>query len=69
MSYGVIFWGNSTDSKRVFNIQKKIIRITAGVKISLAENYAINLIYFPLLSLLSFVVDNMEKFQILTYTV
>jgi hypothetical protein len=31
MSYGVIFWGNSTDSKRVYIIQKKII-IMAGVK-------------------------------------
>jgi hypothetical protein len=26
-SYGVFLWGNSTDSKIVFNIQKKIIRI------------------------------------------
>jgi hypothetical protein len=32
MSYGVIFWENSTNSKRVFNIQNKIIRIMAGVK-------------------------------------
>jgi hypothetical protein len=32
MSYGVIFWGNSTDSKRAFIIQNKIIRIMAGVK-------------------------------------
>jgi hypothetical protein len=32
MSYGVYFWENSSDSKIVFNIQKKIIRIMAGVK-------------------------------------
>jgi hypothetical protein len=32
MSYGIIFWGNSTDSKKLFYIQKKIIRITAGTK-------------------------------------
>jgi hypothetical protein len=32
MSYGIIFWGNSTDSKKVFYIQKKIIRIMAGTK-------------------------------------
>jgi hypothetical protein len=25
MSYGILFWGNSTDSKKVFYIQKKII--------------------------------------------
>jgi hypothetical protein len=32
MSYGIIFRGNSTDSKRVFIIQNKIIRIMAGFK-------------------------------------
>jgi hypothetical protein len=32
ISYGVIVWGNSADSKIVFNIQKKIIRIMTGVK-------------------------------------
>jgi hypothetical protein len=32
MSYGIIFWGNSDDSKKVFYIQKKIIRIMAGTK-------------------------------------
>jgi hypothetical protein len=32
MSYGIIFWGNSTDSKKVFYIQKIIIRIMAGIK-------------------------------------
>jgi hypothetical protein len=32
MSYGIIFWENSTDSRKVFYIQKKIIRIIAGTK-------------------------------------
>jgi hypothetical protein len=32
MSYEIIFWGNSSDSKKVFYIQKKIIRIMAGTK-------------------------------------
>jgi hypothetical protein len=27
MSYGLIFWGNSTDSDDIFRIQKRIIRI------------------------------------------
>jgi hypothetical protein len=31
-SYWVIFWKNSTDSKKVFYLQKKIIRIMAGTK-------------------------------------
>jgi hypothetical protein len=32
MSYGIIFWENSTDSKKVFYIRKKSIRIMAGTK-------------------------------------
>jgi hypothetical protein len=69
MSYGIIFWGNSTDSKKVFYTQKRIIRIMAGAKrrapcrelfnkfniLPLASEF--------LLSLLSFIVDNMDKFQ------
>jgi hypothetical protein len=26
MKYGIIFWGNSSDSKKVFTLQKKIVR-------------------------------------------
>jgi hypothetical protein len=70
MSYGVIFWGNSTDSKRVFIIQKKIIRIMAGVKrrVSCRKLFKkFNILplvsEFLLLALLSFIVDNMEKLQ------
>jgi hypothetical protein len=32
MSYGIILGGNSTDSKKVFYIQKGIIRIMAAAK-------------------------------------
>jgi hypothetical protein len=32
VSCGATFWGNSTHSIQVINIQKKIIRIMAGVK-------------------------------------
>jgi hypothetical protein len=31
VTYGVIFWGNSTDTNKVFLLQKKIIRIMMGV--------------------------------------
>jgi hypothetical protein len=69
MSCGIIFWGNSTYSKKVFYIQKKIIRTMAGTKrrascrklfkkfniLPLASEF--------LLSLLSFVVDNIKKYQ------
>jgi hypothetical protein len=26
MKYGIIFWGNSSDSRKVFTLQKKIVR-------------------------------------------
>jgi hypothetical protein len=32
MLYGITVWGNSVDSKKVSTIQKKIVRIIAGVK-------------------------------------
>jgi len=32
MKYGIIFWGNSSNSKMTFTLQKKVIRIMAGVK-------------------------------------
>jgi hypothetical protein len=31
MSYGIIFWGNSTHSTQIFNIQKRIIRVIMKV--------------------------------------
>jgi hypothetical protein len=45
MSYGAVFWGNSTESKKVCNIKKKIIRtIMASIKRkwSLVQNYLRN---------------------------
>jgi hypothetical protein len=58
LTYGVTFWGNSPERKKVFSIPKKIIRIKVGV------------VRNSLLSLLLFIVDNMEKFkQILAYIV
>jgi len=30
MEYGIISWGNSKESKRVFQLQKKIIKFTTG---------------------------------------
>jgi hypothetical protein len=32
MKYGIIFWGNSSDSKKVFIFQKKIVRFMIGIK-------------------------------------
>ena len=32
LEYGIIFWGNSTESKKIFLVQKRIIRIMTGSK-------------------------------------
>jgi len=32
MTYGLIFWGNSPDSIKIFRLQKKIIRIMMGCR-------------------------------------
>jgi hypothetical protein len=32
MKYEIIFWRNSSDSKKVFTLQKRIIRLMIGVK-------------------------------------
>jgi hypothetical protein len=69
MSHGIIFWGNSTDSKKVSYIQKKIIRIMADTKrrASFRELFKkFNILPLAseiLLSLLSCVVDIIETFQ------
>jgi hypothetical protein len=69
MSCGVILWVNSADSRRVLVIQKKIIRIMAGVKRrvscrKLCRKFNIcPLVSKFLLSSLSVIVDDMEKFQ------
>ena len=68
MTYGVIFWGNSSDSKRVFLVQKRAIRAICGVSsrmscrplfsrlgiLTLASQY--------IFSLMSFVVNNINLF-------
>jgi hypothetical protein len=75
LSYGLIFWGNSTDSNKVFYIQKKIIRIMAGVKSSLSCRKFQKFNILPLASefilcLLSFVVKNWRNFkEIQMYTI
>jgi hypothetical protein len=69
MSYGIIFGGNSTDSKNYFTSKNTIIRIMAATKrIASCRELLKKFNILPLaseflLSLLSFVVDNMKKFQ------
>jgi hypothetical protein len=69
MKYGIIFWGNSSDSKRVFTLQKKTVKIMVGVKPQhLCREVLKKLQILPLpceyiFSLLIFIINNQKQFQ------
>jgi hypothetical protein len=66
MSYGLIFWGNSSYSINIFRLQKKAIRIITGIGIrDSCRNYLKKLKILPLqsqylLSTLLFVANNIH---------
>jgi len=68
MSYGLIFWGNSTNSKCVFKLQKQAIRIIMGARNrDSCREFFKQLRILPLCaqyiySLLTFVVNNRKLF-------
>jgi len=70
ISYGIIFWGNSTYSNIIFKIQKRVIRIMMNVRNKeFCRELFKNLNILPLhsqyiLSLLLFVVKNLNMFII-----
>jgi hypothetical protein len=63
MKYRIIFWDNSSDSKKIFTLQKKIVRIMVGVKPqnSCRELFKrLQILPFPceyILSLLNFIIQ------------
>jgi hypothetical protein len=67
VNYGLIFWGNSSHSVKIFKIQKNIIRILTGCRgRDSCRDLFKKLKILPLqsqyiLSLLLFVVDNKNK--------
>jgi hypothetical protein len=69
MKYGIIFWGNSLDSKKVFTLQKKIVGIMMGVesRSSCREIFKrLQILSFPceyIYSLKNFITNNEEPFQ------
>jgi hypothetical protein len=69
MKYGIILGGNSSNSTRVFTLQKKIIRIMAGAKPrNSCRSLFKKLDILPLpceyiFSLMNFTVNNLELFQ------
>jgi hypothetical protein len=68
MRYGIVFWGNSSEAKKIFLLQKKTVRIIMGMKprepcrleftmlniLTLASQY--------ILSLMTFKINNLEYF-------
>ena len=70
MKYGLIFWGNSPDSIKIFRLQKKIIRIMMCCKSrDSCRKLFLNLEILPLrsqyiLSLLLFMIRNKNQFQV-----
>jgi len=69
MTYGVIFWGNSTDRNKVFKLQKRAIRLITNSSNRtscrrLFKKLGILLLQTQyILSLALFVVKNMEIFM------
>jgi hypothetical protein len=68
MSYGIIFWGNSSYSIKIFKLQKRVIRIITDAKNrdscrELFKNLKIlTLISQYIFSVVSFIVDNPEDY-------
>ena len=67
--YGIIFWGNSTTSYKVFKLQKSVIRIVPGAEPRAScrglfrrlEILPVSCQY--ILSLMLFIVDNPDNFR------
>jgi len=70
MSYGLIFWGNSTDSNNIFKIQKRLIRIiTNSNKNAPCRELFKSLNILPLqlqyiYSILLFITKNKDQFSL-----
>jgi hypothetical protein len=69
MTYGLLFWGNSLDSIKIFRLQKKIIRMTGFRHTDSCRKFFINLEILPLpsqyiFSLLMLTIRNRTQFVI-----
>jgi hypothetical protein len=64
IKYGIISWGNSSNSGKIFTLQKKIIRIVVGAR---PRTQCRSLFTCPcqyIFSLMNCIVNNQENFQI-----
>jgi hypothetical protein len=72
MKHGITFWENSPNSKKIFILQKKTVRLMAYVKprnscrsiFKKSEILALPYLHiFNIFSLMNFIVNNQEHFQ------
>jgi len=68
INYGIIFWGNSSESNKIFLAQKKIVRIMTGsrpktsCKLLFQSLGILTITSQYILSLMKFLLQNQEKF-------
>jgi hypothetical protein len=75
ITHGLIFWGNTSNSGKIFTLQKKIIRIMADAQSRTScrslfkqlEVLPVPCLYIILL--MNFLIINQETFQIYLYTI
>jgi len=69
ISYGIIFWGNSSHSEEMFKVQKKIIRIIMNLSKNASSRQTfreLNILPFPsqyIISVLLFLTKNEDQFM------
>jgi hypothetical protein len=69
MKYEIIFWGNSSDSKKVFTLEKKIVSIMVALKPQHSCRglfKRLQILPVPceyIFSLLKFIINNLEHFH------
>jgi len=69
IKYGIMFWGNSSNSAKIFTLQKKIFRIMAGAqprtscRSLLKQLEIITVLCQYILSFMNFIINNQEIFH------
>ncbi len=67
MTYGLLFWAHTSDSIKIFRLQKKIIRIMMGCRSSDSLFFNLEILPLPsqyILSLLLFMMKNRKQFMV-----
>jgi hypothetical protein len=68
IKFGIIFWGNSSKSRKIFTLQKKIIRLMVAAQHRTSRRSLFKLGTLPvscqyILSLMNFIINNQKMFK------